>query len=271
MTTKYIQLHSGVLMPIFGLGTWQLTGPTCTKAVSTALELGYRHIDTAWIYGNHHEVGTAIRQSNIPRQEIFVTTKVWRDNLSAERILTQCQESLEELGLEYVDQLLIHFPNSYYAIEDSMQGLMNIKEKGLARSVGVSNFTINHLKNIKNAGYNIDVNQVELHPTLMQPELREYCQQEGIALVAYSPLARGQDLALPSILEIAVSHNVTPSQIILAYLMAHGLVVIPKASSKNHLEENLASLNIILSPDEIARIDEEDKDMRLINPEYAEF
>jgi len=258
-------------IPVIGIGTWQLTGEECIDGVRTALELGYNHIDTAHIYGNHKEVGIAIKSK--PRDELFITTKAWRTDLKKDAIIQSGKRALEELGIKYIDLFLIHWPNKEVEMEETFRGLEELKEKGIIREYGVSNFTINHLESALNAGAQIKVNQVEFHPLFYQKDLLEYCNKKGIILTAYSPIGRGEALRHPTIMQIADETGHTPAQVCLAWTLSKGIVAIPKSSSKLRQEENLESVQVKLSQSQIERIDSiiTTHFERLINPPFAEF
>ncbi len=268
---KTLRLIHGNEIPILGIGTWQLTGKECEESIEIALGTGYRHIDTADIYGNHKEVGNAIKKSSVPRSELFITSKVWRDNLRKGEVIESLKRSLVELSLDYLDLLLVHWPNKTIPIEESMEAMMELKEEKLINSFGVSNFTIKHIKKILESGFEISNNQVEFHPSLYQKELLEFCKDNKIVLTAYSPIARGRDLEISEIKRIAEEIGTGPAEVILSWLTDKDIVVIPKASSQKHIESNLKSLEIKLTPEQIETIDNLNADERLINPPFEEF
>ena len=237
-----VKLSSGYEMPILGLGTWQLTGKKCKEAVKKAIELGYRHIDTAWIYENQEEIGDAIKESKIKREKLFVTSKVWTDNLKYNEVLEQCDETLSQLKLNYLDLYLIHWPNRDVPLEETFRALKRLVNDKKVRSIGISNFNIGRVKEAKEKSeIPVSVNQVKYHPYLNQESLLEECRKNKIALTAYSPLARGKIANDKTLKDIAEKHNKTVSQISLRWLLQKNIIVIPKASSEKHLRENMTS------------------------------
>lgn len=264
-------------IPVLGFGTFQNTGEECYKAVMTALKEGYRHIDTAYVYGNHKEVGRAMKDSGIPRRDIFLTSKC---GLSRERefrlsyadIMSQIDETLSELDVDYLDLYLIHWPCKDFPIEDSMRALNELYENGKIKSFGVSNFTINHLKEAMKVSKNpISANQVEFHPFLYQKELLDFCNDNNIALEAYSPLARGEIFKDEMLKEIAESKGIEISQLVLAWLVEKGTVALPKSANDDRIKENFQIEGIEFSNEEMDRIDSLNKNMRTISPPWNEF
>lgn len=267
-----LQLKSGNRIPVLGLGTWQLNGEECINAVSLAIELGYRHIDTAEGYGNHEQVRAGIARSGIGREELFITSKVSHTNLRKTDLLRACDKALKELGTDYLDLYLVHWPNSSIPMEETFEAMAELVDAGKVRDIGVSNFTISHLKEaIQVSPKPISVNQVEYHAYLNQEDLLTECGKHGIILTAYSPLARGQLLNEPVLTSIASAHNKTVPQIALRWLVQKGIVVIPKARSKEHLMDNMNIFDFELTDDEMARINSIGIRKRLINPPWAEF
>ncbi len=230
-------LHNGVQIPLLGLGTWQiLSGPQAENVVGWALESGYRHIDTAAAYDNEQSVGRAIERSSIPHNELFVTTKLWNtDHLIAEKAFAT---SLKKLNLSYVDLYLVHYPISQTRIQ-AWKSLEKIAKTGQARAIGVSNFTVSHLKELLEQCEIVPaVNQVEFSPFLFQKELLEYCQKNKIQLTAYSPLTRGLRLDDDRLLDLADRYRKTPAQLLIRWAIQHEIVVIPKSSQKGRIIEN---------------------------------
>ncbi len=257
---SHVTLHDGNTMPVLGLGMWQAgSGKQTRKAVATALEIGYRLFDTAKLYGNESDLGTAIRESGIPREEIFVMTKLWNNDQGYESGLRAFEKSRRELGLDYVDLYLIHWPVPGLR-QESWKALLKIRDEGLARSIGVSNYTIRHLEELLRATPAPPaVNQVEFHPFLYQKELLEFCVSKKIQLEAYSPLTRGHRLDHPVISQIAARHGRTPAQVLIRWSLQHGLVVIPKSIRPERIRENAAVFDFQLSPDDMKRLDSLDE------------
>ena len=269
---KTITLKSGGRMPALGQGTWTMTEGAAERAVSFALEIGFRHIDTADRYGNHREVGQAIKSSGLKREDVFLTTKVWREDLAPEALERSAERFLEELDTGYIDLLLIHWPNRKIPIAGTMEALQKVKERGIARAVGVSNFTVRHLEEALKTGITIDANQVEFHPSLNQKELKAFCDKNGIVVEAYSPLAQRRDFDLPVIRELAEKYRRTPAQIILNWLTAKGLVAIHGSRSEAHIRENLASQDFTLAGNDVERMEAASGESgRISNPDFAEF
>ena len=259
----------GVSVPRLGAGTFQLADRDCEQAVTRALEIGYRLIDTAEAYGNEREVGAAIRGSGIPRDEIFVTTKVWRENLRFDELARHLDGSLERLGTPWVDLLLIHWPDEDLPLEEPLQAMQTLQQERKIRLFGVSNFPPQLVQRAA-AIAPIACNQVEYHPYLSQAALRELAVRHGHALMAYCPLARGQVADDPVLQEIGRAHDRTPAQIALAWLLQQPQVVaIPKAADEAHLQENFAVTDIELTAAEMTRIDNLQRDLRLIDPDFA--
>lgn len=258
-----LRLNNGVEIPRFGLGVFRAPrGEETRQAVSDALALGYRHIDTARIYGNERDVGTAVRDSGLPRQEIFVTTKLWNDDQGYESTLRACERSLKELGLEYVDLYLVHWPVSGKRL-DSWRAMEKLLADGKCRSIGVSNFTERHLEELlRHAKVIPAVNQVELSPFLYQEELIRYCEGKGIAVEAYSPLTKGKRLGDPTLVEVARRHSRTPAQVLIRWCLQHGLIVIPKSTRKERIHENADVFGFELSAEEMRTLDGLDEELR---------
>lgn len=266
---KTIKLKQGNEIPLLGLGTWKLTGEECIKSVLQALEIGYRHIDTADLYDNHESVGEGIKNSGIKREDLFLTSKVWRDDFSKQTVKDSVKRFLEELQTEYLDLVLIHWPNSDINVQEALEAFEELLSENIIKSYGVSNFTINHLKELES--FNISMNQVEFHPSFNQKELFQYCKDHGIALTAYAPIARGEDLKITELVELAEKLNITVAQLIIAWLIKKGVVAIPKASSKDHSQQNFDAAAIELSDGEFEIVESVNRNNRMIIPEFAEF
>lgn len=268
---KKYKFKNGNEVPALGFGTWQLTGEECLKSVIVALETGYRHIDTADKYGNHREVGKAIKDSGLNRNELFLTSKVWYSELAPENVKKSVSRFLVELKTTYLDLLLIHWPNKNFSLKRSLEVMNGLKNEGIIRNIGVSNFNEHYLEECLDSGVEIVNNQVEIHPTLAQFDLERFAKEKGILLTAYSPLGRGNDLMLEPLLEIAKKHGKTVPQVILNWLASRGLIIIPKATSLKHITENFKSLDFDLTEEEIERINNLDTGLRLTKPDWSEF
>ncbi|MGQ9473483.1 MAG: aldo/keto reductase, partial [Candidatus Caldatribacteriaceae bacterium] len=216
---KYVELH-GAKVPVIGFGTWDIRGQEGKKAILNALSLGYRHIDTAEFYENEEQVGSALQDSGIPRNEIFLTTKVWYTHLRKEEVKRSCEASLRKLKTDYVDLYLIHWPTESVPLEETIQAMEELKMEGKIRFLGVSNFDVPLLeKACQIASLPILTNQVECHPYLAQKELLQYCQKQKIILTAYSPLARGRLLGDPVLQSIGTKYGKSPNQVALRWLI----------------------------------------------------
>ena len=268
---KRFRFKNGNDVPALGFGTWQLLGEECLRATKKALEIGYRHIDTADKYANHRYVGKAMEESGVDRKEIFLTTKVWYSDLRSAELKRSVLRFLEELETGYLDLLLIHWPNKNISLKESLLAMDQLKKDGIIRNIGVSNFTIHHLKDCLETGVEVVNNQVELHPTFGQFELQKFAQENGILLTAYSPLGRGAELSILELEEIAEKYGKTVSQVILNWIVARGIIAIPKATSEEHIKENFEALDFELSSEDIEAINKLDRGQRLIDNEWSEF
>ncbi|EPC01562.1 hypothetical protein L861_16960 [Litchfieldella anticariensis FP35 = DSM 16096] len=261
------------LIPRIGLGTFRLKGQEVIDSVSSALDLGYRHVDTAQAYENEAEVGKAIRQSGIPRDEIFLTTKVWYDRLEGDDLIRSLEESLDRLGTDKLDLALIHWPSpdDEVPMAETIGALNHAREKGLTRHIGVSNFTIAHIDAALSVsgGEHIVTNQIEVHPYLANRRVVSHCEEKGLQVTGYMPLAVGKVMKDPLLQEIADAHGATPAQIALAWVASRDIVVIPSSTKPEHQHANLAALELELSDDEISRIDGLDAGERIADPEWA--
>ncbi|SLN22293.1 aldo/keto reductase [Roseisalinus antarcticus] len=259
-------------IPQIGYGTWKRTGDDCVACVATALELGYRHIDTAEGYGNEVEVGRGIALSGVPRGEIWVTTKVAPENLAPGAVRPHVEASLERLGLDRVDLLLVHWPaiGDRYEMSEYMRQFMAVRAAGLTRFIGVSNFTIRHVDlAMQILGEAPLVNQVELHPYLTNTPIVDHCRTKGLTLTAYSPLARGEVSDDPVLNGIGTEIGASGGQVALAWLMAKGYVVIPTSSKRANIAENLGAADITLTPEQIAAIDGLNRNERLVSGSFS--
>ena len=245
----------GADIPALGFGTWQLRGEACVAAVGAALACGYRHIDTARMYGNEREVGQGLRASGLARDEVFVTTKVWRDNIASGALEKSAEASLADLGLDQVDLLLIHWPNRAIPLADSIRALCNARKRGLARHIGVSNFPSAMLDEaVALSSEPLVANQCEYHPRLDQTAVLAACRRHGMAFTAYSPLGRGELLAAPAIAAIAGRLGRAPSQIVLRWHVQQGVAAIPRSGTAAHIQSNFGIFDFTLSPDDMAAI-----------------
>lgn len=246
----------GAGIPVLGVGTWQLRGQQATDIVLKALAEGFTHVDTARMYGNEAAVGKAVRESGVPRERIFLTTKVWPDDFRRRDFVAAVDDSLRELGLDHVDLLLLHWPAPSVPLEETIGALSEAVESGKARFGGVSNFNIALYRDAAEmARVPIVCNQVEYHPFIEQEELRHFLEQQGAAIVAYCPLAKGRVLRDPALGRIAERHGATPAQIALAWELSHpNVAAIPKTSTPARLTENLGALEIRLSEEERTEI-----------------
>lgn len=256
MTMHNVEAN-GVSIPALGLGTWTLKGAECEEIVAGALSLGYRHIDTAAIYRNEEAIGAALRATSVARDDIFVTTKIWWTDLAAADLRRSTETSLAHLGLDAVDLLLIHWPNPAIALEESIAALNRLRQEGLARNIGVSNFPTALLKQaIALSDSPLAVNQVEHHPYLDQSAVRAVCEGAGMALTGYCPLYRGGDLLEePAVVQAAKTHGKTPGQVVLRWhVQQQNTIAIPRTTRKERLAENIAIFDFALSQDEMAAI-----------------
>lgn len=268
-----IILNNGVEMPQLGFGVWQVPDDEAEAAVTTALEAGYRSIDTAAIYGNEEGTGKAIAASGVPREELFVTTKLWNSDQGHDATLRAFDTSLEKLGLDHVDLYLIHWPMpSKDTYVDTYKAFEKIQADGRAKSIGVSNFLPEHLERlISETSVVPAVNQIELHPHLQQRASREFHAEQGIATEAWSPLGQGKGLLdVPAIVAIARKHGRTPAQIVLRWHIQLGNVVIPKSVTPSRIKENIDVFDFELDPEDMAAISALNEDRRL-GPDPATF
>ncbi|NLG16041.1 MAG: aldo/keto reductase [Fibrobacter sp.] len=269
---KTLTLKSGYEIPVLGLGTWNLTGRECYNAVMTALEAGYTHIDTGSAYENENDIGQALRDSGINRSKLFLTTKAWYQKLNFRDVIDQCSISLDKLRTEYLDLLLIHWPNKFIPISETLKAFEKLVEEKRVRSIGVSNFSIRHLQEaLKVSGLPICNNQVEFHPFFYQPKLLHFCKEQQIIITAYSPLGHGKVFKSEALREIGKKKECSPGQIALAWALQKGTVVIPKASTEEHIYANLEAISISLSPEEMSLIDALSDQKRLSAPSWNEF
>lgn len=262
---------NGLKMSKLGLGTWRLKDEECTAAVEGALSRGYRHIDTAQMYGNEDAVGAALANTSVARGDIHLTTKVWWENLAPDAMQRSMENSLTQLRQSYVDLYLIHWPSPTMDLPAALGQLVKFKEQGLARSIGVSNFPVALLKRaVEEIGAPIAVNQVEYHVLIDQSKLVEYARSKGIVVTAYCPLAQGRLADHPSLVEIARKHGVSAAQVALKWLLDQdGVAAIPKAARAESQQSNLDAQKLLLDDDDRAVIAALPKNERFVNPAFA--
>lgn len=268
---KFVE-SGGVNIPKLGLGVMQMKGDEGAAMIGEAIGIGYRHLDTAAMYANEAEVGQAIRASSVPRGDIFVTTKVWRADIAAGDLQRAAEASLQRLGQDYVDLLLIHWPDENVPLEDSIGALNEVRQRGLARSIGVANFPSAMFKEAQRlSDAPLVTDQVEYHPQLSQGRLLETLRGLGSSLTAYCPLARGRLVADPVLTEIGAAHKATASQVALRWLVQQEAVIaIPKSANPERLRQNFEIWDFELSEDEMARVSALSAvNTRVVSPSFA--
>ena len=267
-TVPTVELGGGLRAPALGLGTFQLEGRVCERVVGEALSLGYRHIDTAEGYDNEAAIGRAIRGRD--RSDLFLASKVWRDHLRPAELRRHCEGSLRRLATDYLDLYLVHWPNSAIPAEQTVEGMRALREEGLIRGWGVSNYTRDHLDDLLRLEAPA-TNQVELHPYFPQDELEAFCAARGIPLTAYSPLARAHVSEDPVLAGIGEAHGKSAVQVALRWIVQRGHVAIPKAAGRRHLAANLDIFDFELSEREMERVGSRPRRSRLFDFEWSEF
>ncbi|PSH02362.1 MAG: hypothetical protein BRC26_00940 [Nanohaloarchaea archaeon QH_8_44_6] len=267
---EYVEIQNEKISTL-GLGTWQLKGEECVKGVKTALENGYRHIDTAQIYGNEAQVGRGIEESDVDRDDIWVTTKVWRDNLNKQGLKDSVNESLEKLRTDYVDLLLIHWPFEEIDLGTVLPEMNELEEEGKVRKIGISNFTPEQMKQAERySDSELLTNQVEYHPFLSQDKVLEKCREKDMMLTAYSPLARGDVLENEKLQEIGEKYGKSPAQVSLSWLIQQdNVAAIPKATSQEHIQQNIDIFDFKLTEQEMETISELAKGDRKVDPDFG--
>jgi 2,5-diketo-D-gluconate reductase B len=268
---KYLNMIGGGKMPALGFGTWQLRDSECVTATTRALEIGYRHIDTAQIYENEKEVGTAIAQSGVARDEIFLTTKLWTSNFMAGHVETSFEESLQKLQTNYVDLLLIHWHNPEVPLAETLGAMQKLLKAGKTRAIGVSNFPVALMQEaVEKIGAPIAANQVEYHPQLSQRPVLNYARGHNMIVTAYSPLGRGALLNHPTLEAIAARHGKSTAQVALRWLVEQdGVAAIPKAASEKNARANFEIFDFHLDREDTVAINLLADNKRLIDPEWA--
>ena len=270
MISQFVELPSGFMIPAVGLGTWELQGEEGLRAISTALDIGYRHIDTAEMYGNHDIVGRAIKSYDRP--DLFITSKVGAAHLHYDDVVSVCDATLLELGTVYLDLFLIHWPNPAVPMQQTLDALAHLVERGKIRDMGVSNFQPHRMRQaLEITPHPIANNQVELHPYLWQDELARLCRDRGVTVTAYAPLGRRHVLEDNTLRMIAEEHGVTPAQVSLRWLLQKGCIVIPRSTSEQHLRENFELWHWELSAVDMAAIDDIPERERFINKTFEDF
>ena len=264
------ELNNGTRIPVIGFGTNVLQGESGIKDIQRALEAEYRLIDTAQSYENEEEVGLAVENSPVPRQDIFITTKITDENQGRELTFESTHASLEKLRTDYVDLLLVHWPNldDFDISLETWQALISLQEQGIARAIGVSNYTPDLIQlTIDESGVIPAVNQVEFHPFLFQKDLMDYCQSQNILVESYCPIARAEHTQAPILQHLSEKYDKSPVQVILRWHLEHGLVPIPRSTNPDHIEANLDIFDFSLTDEEVAKMDELDMNYRIVNPE----
>jgi len=258
-------------MPVLGLGTWENDdADACATSVETALEMGYRHVDTAQAYGNEDAVGDGIASAGVPREDVFLATKIWNANLAGEDVRSTAARSLDDLGVDAVDLLYVHWPAGAYDPEETLAAFDDLYDQGMIRNVGVSNFEPHHVEDaMEILDAPLFANQVEMHPFLPQADLRAHAEEHDYELVAYSPLARGDVFESDVLTDIADAHDASAAQVSLAWLREKGVTAIPKATGRDHIADNWSSLGLELTDDEIGRIDDIDRQTRKVDPSFG--
>jgi diketogulonate reductase-like aldo/keto reductase len=271
MTRPIIVEANGAHIPAIGLGTYKLAGDQCVQAVAAALKAGYRHIDAASMYGNEALVGEGLRAGGVPREDVFVTTKVWTEDIADGDLQRSAEASLKRLGLDQVDLLLIHWPNAGIPLASSIKGLVDARRKGLTRHIGVSNFTVALLDEaVGLSSEPLVANQCEHHPLLDQTKVAAACARHGLAFTAYSPLGRGELPDNPVITRIAGAHGKTGAQVILRWHVQQGHVAIPKSGTPSRIAANYDIWDFALSAEDMAAISGLARpDGRMIRPSFA--
>ncbi len=258
-----VKLNNGIKIPILGLGTYMATGDRGYQAIRHALKIGYRHIDTAAMYNNEKEIGMALKDDDVSREDIFVTTKLWTTDHGYEKALEAFEESLERLGLDYIDLYLIHWPVTGLRM-DSWRAIEQLYKDGKCKAIGVSNYTIRHLEELlKEAKIIPVVNQVEFHPYLYQKELLDYCISKNIWIESYSPLTKGRMLDDPPLVEISRKYNQSTAQILIRWSLQKNTITLPKSANVHRIMENANVFDFVITEEDMKKIDSFNKNMHV--------
>jgi diketogulonate reductase-like aldo/keto reductase len=272
MSQAHLVEANGATIPAIGLGTWTLSGEACVEAIRWALAAGYRHIDTAAMYGNEEAVGAGIRAGGVKREEIFLTTKVWPDDLAPGDLERSAEASLRRLRLDHVDLLLIHWPNLAIPLRGTMEALAKVKRQGLARHIGVANFTVALLEEaVRLSSEPLVTNQCEYHPYLDQARVLAACRRHGLSLTSYCPIGRAAVFSERVVRDIAKAHGKTPAQVVLRWhVQQPGVIAIPKSGDKGRIAENIDIFDFALTDEEMRRIAGlARRDGRMVAPSFS--
>lgn len=261
-----------MLLPKIAYGTYPLKGEKGIELIKNALEVGFRMLDSADHYKNHKEISQAIKLSNLKREDVIICTKVWRENLNEKQVILDVKDFLKELNTKYIDVLLIHWPNKNIPLNKTLASFKKLKQIGVIKHFGVSNFDIPHLQKALQITTEIEFNQIEIHPSLKQVELYEFCNKNGIKIMSHSSLAKGINLELPLIQSIAKKYNATPAQIIYCYLIIKGIIPVVSGNNVKIIKENFLALKLNLSSDDVQLLDNlNTAQFRSLDKEYSEF
>jgi len=258
------ELNNGFEIPVLGFGTWTLKGDIVGKAIKWALEAGYRLIDSASFYKNESDIGAFLAQTNIPREELFITTKVWDSEQGYNETIEAFKRSIKKLRLDYLDLYLIHWPRDQFL--NTWKAMEELYQEGKIKAIGVSNFTVEHLKTLLNhSEITPMVNQVEFHPFLYQKDLLEFCKAHNIRLEAYSPLTKGRKLSHPLLQELSKKYKKTPAQILIRWGIEHRIIEIPRSSKKTHIAENANIFDFFIDKSDMKQLNNLNADFRAVN------
>jgi len=269
MVVPYKKLNDGTKIPMIGFGTWQLEQKACSDAVREAIRVGYRHIDTAFAYYNEKYVHEGI--GNFKREELFITSKLWREFHDPKLVEKACDLSLKDLQSDYLDLYLIHWPERKKAFPEIVYQMHRLKEKGKVKSVGLCNATIHHIQDLLNQKLSISMNQIEFHPFLNQQELLKFCLSQNIAVTAYCPIAHGKVVENEVIKRVAEKLNKTPAQISLRWLFQKDLIVIPRSTKPERIVENFSIFDFKIAEEDMRAIEALNNNTRIVNPDFQEF